>query len=144
MKIVIEKLSINDYDEIIRIWTISGLTFKPKGRDSRSMIKIEMQNSNCCYFGLYKNNVLIGTAIANFDCRRGWVNRVAIDPDFRHKGFAGKLITRCNEFLESIGAIVICALIEETNTPSVSTFNKAGFIAEKKFIYFTKRQSSDA
>ena len=138
------KLTIDDYDEIIRIWAISGLPYKPKGRDSKELMAKEMQNINCCYFGLYKNAQLIGTAISNYDGRRGWVNRVAIDPDFRQRGYAGNLIDACIKQLESLGAVVICALIEEINYPSITTFNKAGFTAEEKFLYFTKRQSSDA
>ncbi len=144
MEIKIQELTIKDYDEIIRVWSIAGLTFKPKGRDSVGMMTKEMQNKNCCYFGMYSGDLLIGTAIANYDGRRGWVNRVAVDPDFRSKGYAGKLIEQCHSFLEKLGAVVICALIEDINFPSISTFNKAGFQAEKKFIYFTKRQSSDA
>ncbi len=87
---------------------------------------------------------MIGTAIANYDGRRGWVNRVAVDPDCRAKGYAGVLIAECNKFLENLGAVVICALIEDINYPSITTFNKAGFTAEKKYIYFTKRQSDEA
>ena len=144
METEIKRLSIEDYDEIIRIWAITGLQHKPKGRDSVESITKEMQNKNCCYFGLYKADLLIGTGIANYDGRRGWINRVAVDPDYRQKGYAGELIEVCQKFLESLGAVVICALIEDINYPSITTFNKAGFTAEKKFIYFTKRQSSDA
>ncbi len=144
MDIKILELTISDYDEILRIWTISGLPYKPKGRDSVAMMTKEMQNKNCCYFGMYEGDTMIGTAIANYDGRRGWINRVAIDPDYRAKGYAGKLIERCSEFLENVGAVVLCALIEDINYPSISTFNKAGFQAEKKYLYFTKRQSDDA
>lgn len=140
----IRKLSIENYDEIIRIWSIAGLPFKPKGRDTIASISKEMQNNNVCYFGMYHEDLLIGTAIANYDGRRGWVNRVAIDPDFRKQGFAGELITACTKFLENLGAVVLCALIEDINYPSITTFNKAGFTAEKKFLYFAKRQSDDA
>ena len=144
MAIEIEKLTIDEYNEIIRIWLIAGLPHKPKGRDSKELIAKEMQNPNCCYFGLYKDNYLIGTSIGNFDGRRGWINRVAIDPDYRKRGYAGLLIEETVKFLEDRGALVICALIEDINYPSITTFNKAGFTCENKFLYFTKRQSDDA
>lgn len=140
----IKELSIEDYDEIIRIWAIAGLPYKPKGRDSKEMIAKEKLHATTCYFGLYIEDIIVGVAIANFDGRRGWINRVAIDPDYRNKGFAGKLISRCNEYLESVGAVVICALIEDINYPSISTFGKAGFELNKEILYFAKRPSDDA
>ena len=140
----IKKLSIEDYNEIIRIWAIAGLPYKPKGRDSVEMISKEMQFAGCSYYGLYESGQFVGVAIANYDGRRGWVNRVAVDPDYRKKGYAGMLMDACQQFLESLGAIVICALIEDINYPSITTFNKAGYTAEKNILYFTKRQSDDA
>ncbi len=140
----IKKLSIENYEDIIRIWAIAGLPFKPKGRDSIELMSKEMQFAGCCYFGLYDEGQFVGTAIANYDGRRGWVNRVAVDPDFRKKGYAGLLIDACQQFLESLGAVVMCALIEDINYPSITTFNKAGFVVEEKFLYFAKRQSDDA
>ncbi len=144
MESEIRELTINDYDEIIRIWAISGLPYKPKGRDSKEMMTKEMALEICQYFGLYQNDTLVGVAIANYDGRRGWINRVAVDPDYRSQGFAGRLITRCSEFLESSGAVVLCALIEDMNYPSISTFGKEGFTHFKEIAYFTKRHSDDA
>ena len=140
----IKELTIDDYNEIIRIWAISGLPYKPKGRDSKEMIAKEMQFEGCCYFGLYLEDLLIGVAIANYDGRRGWINRVAVNPDYRKKGFAGKLIERCIQFLEELGAVVMCALIEDINYPSITTFGKEGFVFNKEILYFAKRQSDDA
>ena len=39
----IKPLTIDDYDEIIRVWSDAGLPYKPKGRDSREMMAKEMQ-----------------------------------------------------------------------------------------------------
>lgn len=144
METEIRQLSIDDYDEIIHVWLISGLPFKPKGRDSRELIEIEMNRSHCAYFGLEVDSRLIGVAIADWDGRRGWVNRVAIDPDFRGQQLAAKLIDKCEEFMVKQGALVICALIEDANTPSMSTFERSGYVCEGEIKYWTKRSSADA
>jgi len=144
MDIEIRQLSMDDYDEIIRVWLTAGLTFKPKGRDSRELVAIEMSKAHCAYYGLETESRLIGVGIANWDGRRGWVNRVAIDPDFRGQHLAGRLIDRCEEFLVEQGALVICALIEDVNTPSMSTFERSGYNCEDNFKYWVKRSSMDA
>jgi len=140
----IKRLSIDNYDDIIRVWSISGLPYKPKGRDRKDMIAKEMENPNGAFFGLFEDEKMIGVVIANFDGRRGWVNRLAIDPDYRGKGFAGLLIERCEDYLNKQGAIVMCALIEDINYPSISAFQKAGYNCENTIKYFAKRPSDEA
>jgi hypothetical protein len=49
------------------------------------------------------------------------------------------LIEKAEEFLYGVGAKVICALIEDINYPSVSSFQKAGYNCENEIRYFTKR-----
>ncbi|UCD65143.1 MAG: GNAT family N-acetyltransferase [Candidatus Zixiibacteriota bacterium] len=140
----IRKLTIDDYDEIIRVWSFSGLPFKPKGRDSRDMMEKEIANPNCAFFGMFGGAKMVGVVIANFDGRRGWINRLALDPDYRGKGHARQLIGRAEEFLYEVGAVVICALIEDINYPSIACFQAAGYTCEPIIKYFTKRPSPDA
>jgi ribosomal protein S18 acetylase RimI-like enzyme len=85
---------------------------------------------------------MLGVVIANYDGRRGWINRLAIHPDHRGVGLAGKLMHEAESFLESQGAVVMCGLIEELNTPSMACFEKEGYICESKFKYFAKRKSN--
>jgi GNAT superfamily N-acetyltransferase len=140
----VRKLSIGDYDDIIGLWAAAGLPFKPKGRDSREMMAKEMANPNSAFYGLFLGAKMIGVIIANFDGRRGWINRLAIDPDFRGQGLGGMLIAVSENFLKAAGAVVMCALIEEINYPSVSCFQNNGYSCEHNIKYFTKRPSPEA
>ena len=38
----VRRLTIDDYDEMIRVWSIAGLTFKPTGRESRELLEAEL------------------------------------------------------------------------------------------------------
>lgn len=140
----IRPLSIDDYDDMIRVWLVAGLPFKPKGRDRREAIAKEMANPDCLFLGMYEDERIIAVGIANYDGRRGWINRLAVDPDFRGHGLAGQMIDRFEQFLQSRGAVVICALIEDINYPSISAFQKTGYNCEENIKYFTKRPSRDA
>ena len=137
----IRRLIIDDYDTIIRLWADAGLEHRPNGRDSRAMIAKEMQFEGAAYFGYFENEEMLGVVIANFDGRRGWINRLAVDPDHRGKGIAGKLIREAESHMRSLGAIVMTALIHELNTPSMSCFEKEGFACQDEFTYWSKKQS---
>ncbi len=140
----VRRLTISDYDAMIRVWSDAGLPFKPRGRESRESLAREMANADSAFFGLFDQSRMIGVCIANWDGRRGWINRLAIDPDFRGRRLAGQLIRLCEGFLESKGATVIAALIEDENLPSMTTFEKEGYSCLPEIKYFSKRKSADA
>lgn len=144
MSVILKRLSIDDYEEIVNLWGDAGLPFKPKGRDSRSMMAKEMQQKGVAYFGLYEESKMLAVGIASYDGRRGWINRVAVNPDRRGEGLAGMIIEECEKFMRSRGAVVLTALIEDINEPSISCFQKAGFICDRSWLYFSKRDSQDS
>lgn len=144
MSEVIKKLSIDDYEQIVKLWADAGLPYKPNGRDSRVMMSKEMQQEGVAYFGLYENSQLLAVGIANYDGRRGWINRVAVDPDRRGESLAGMIIEECEKFMRTKGAVVLTALIEDINEPSISCFQKAGYICDKSWLYFSKRDFQDS
>ena len=139
----IRRLTIDDYDNILKVWSDAGLPFRPQGRDTRERIAAEIAADHCAFFGMFEENNMMGVGIANWDGRRGWVNRVAIDPEYRGRGLAGEIIRECEKFLEEQGALIICALIEDLNTPSMDCFEKEGYSCMKEILYFSKRRSPE-
>lgn len=142
----IRHLDESDYDAIIRIWGDSGLSFKPKGRDSRDSIGKEFKRMETCYLGLFdpeNDNKMIGVIVGTSDGRKGWINRLAIDPDYRGRGLGGRLIQEAEQFLNDLGIKVIACLIEDLNTPSMSAFIKEGYVCLPKVLYFSKRDSKE-
>ena len=140
----IRRLTVADYDDIIRVWQDAGLPFKPKGRERKELLQQEMLQPFCAFFGLYLGKKLIGVIIANWDGRRGWLNRLAIDPDHRGRRYAGQLIAAAEEFLTSKGAIVLAGLIDEENLPSMAAFTRAGYSCVQEIRLFRKRTDPDA
>lgn len=130
---------MDDYDDILEVWTLAGLPFKQKGRDSIELLSIEMENPYCIFYGIFDDSKLIGVVIGNFDGRRGWINRLAIIPDYRGKNLGQLLIEKTEQFLYEKGAKLICALIEDINYPSISSFQKSGYKCENEIRYFAKR-----
>ncbi len=144
MNTSIRRLSIADYDDILRLWSVSGLPHKPQGRDSRESMAQEMVLPQSRFYGMFDGETMVGIIIASYDGRRGWLNRMAVHPDYRGRGLAAQLIREGEEFLESQGAVVIAGLIEEMNTPSMACFTKAGYDCLSNIKYFAKRRSSQS
>lgn len=139
----LRKLTADDYDDIIRVWADAGLPHKPEGRDSRTRIALEIGRDDTAFYGLFEDGRMLAVGLATFDGRKGWINRVAVDPDRRGEGFGGEIMKACEQFLRERGAEIIAALIEDINGPSISLFQKQGYVVMKEVLYFSKRDSED-
>jgi ribosomal protein S18 acetylase RimI-like enzyme len=94
--------------------------------------------------GLEAGNQLIGVIIATHDGRKGWINRLAIDPEYRRKGYAKRLIEAAEDSLKAQGISVIAALIKSDNRASKDLFCQAGYQYHHDVHYFSKRDSTEA
>jgi ribosomal protein S18 acetylase RimI-like enzyme len=138
-------LTINDYEDMVNLWIKTALPFKPKGRDSRRAIASQMEKDQSLFLGAFENSTLVGVIIGSYDHRRkGWINRLAVDPKCRRRSIGQRLIASMERILKKKDVTVICALIEETNQESIKLFEKLGYVFEKSILYFSKRESDDA
>jgi ribosomal protein S18 acetylase RimI-like enzyme len=144
-QVEIRSLSIEDYDSVIRLWKRAGLPFKPKGRDSKRAMKRQMASSPDLLIGAFSQRKLVGIVVGSYDGRmKGWINRLAIDPERRRMGIAQRLINRMEKNLEKRGATIFCALVETPNKGSLSLFRKLGYTVHRDILYASKRKSKDA
>lgn len=139
----IRTLTANSYESIIALWSKAGLPFKPKGRDSREAIEAQIVANPEFFLGAFDNKCLIGTVVLCCDGRKGWINRLAVDPDYRRHGVARNLIAESEIVLRKCGISIFCALIEDYNDRSKKLFKKCGYVEHRDIIYFTKRDGDD-
>ncbi len=127
-----------DYDRVIALWQRAGLPFEPEGRDSFSSISRQLQTSGHLMFVAEADGQIIGTAFGSHDGRKGWVNRLAVDPRYRRRGVARQLVERVEEALVREGIIIVAALVEAPNEPSLKLFRALGYEERRDIIYFRK------
>ena len=143
-RIEIRTLTIKDYESMVKLWKSAGLSFKPRGRDSKRMIERQMQAFPDFFIGAFHEDKLVGVVIGSYDGRmKGWINRLAVDPAYRRRGIAAKLITHAEEALEKRGAAIFGVLIETPNEESVRLFQKIGYVAHRQILYVTKRKNAE-
>lgn len=139
----IRKLAIDDYEDMTKLWSKTRLPFRPKGRDSRKAIAAEMKANPDFFLGAFEGSQLIGLVVASCDFRKGWLNRLVVDPNNRRRGVAKNLITEAERVLRDRGIRIFCALIDECNTPSKEFFKRCGYVEGRGEIYFSKRESDE-
>jgi len=146
-KVKLRELRAEDYENMIETWNSAGLSIRVKGRDSEDSIRKELKFAGTYFIGAFdksKGEQPIGLVIANYDGRRGWINRIAVLPDHRRKGVASALIDEAEKFLKKKGAKVIAALIDKSNNASRKLFEKHGYSMIEEISYYSKRESPDS
>ncbi|MGE5741218.1 MAG: GNAT family N-acetyltransferase [Candidatus Aminicenantes bacterium RBG_16_66_30] len=141
-RLEIREFRIEDYDRVMEIWAEAGLPLKPQGRDSRENIARQIGLSNVRFLVAVEGDGgrVIGTVLATHDGRKGWINRLAVDPAVRRKGIGARLVGAAESWLESQGMDILACLIEEENAVSMAVFEKLGYRKHPEIIYFAKRK----
>jgi ribosomal protein S18 acetylase RimI-like enzyme len=139
----IRALAIDDYDQMIQLWRRAGLPFRCCGRDSRRSIETQMQANPSFFLGAFEGSHLIGTVIASCDGRKGWINRLAVDPDYQRQGIAKDLVAEAEKVLQKEGIQVFSTLVFDSNEASKNLFKKCGYRELKEIKYFSKRESQE-
>jgi ribosomal protein S18 acetylase RimI-like enzyme len=141
---VIRRLTIEDYAAIIALWQRAGLTsIRPTGRDSREAFERQLAGGQIV-IGLEETDRLIGVVVATNDTRKGWINRLAIDPDYRRHGYAQQLVQAAEDVLHELGLTLIAAMIEDENDASLTLFKRLGYAVHNDIYYVSKRDSREA
>ncbi len=130
-----------EYDSLINVWKKASLPFKPEGRDTKENILNQLKITNNCFFVAVVDNKLVGAIIASHNGRKGWINRLAVLPEFREKGIAAALIKKSEVFFLSNNIKIFACLIEDWNDLSTSFFQNKDYTEHKDIIYFTKKLS---
>ena len=131
-----------DYHELLALWDICGLPYKPKGRDTLDKIKKEVQSHPEYWKAVYHHGDLIGIVVGTDDGRKGWINRLAVLPEHRNQGIGSRLVELLEEEFYSKDIKIIGTLIEGDNPESMRFFEKRGYV-DLEIRYYSKRESED-
>jgi N-acetylglutamate synthase len=132
-------LTVADYDEILTLWRRAGLSVRPDGRDAPEAFARQLAGGLQRVVGLRAGNELVAVVVLTHDGRKGWINRLAVDPGFRRRGLASRLIAEAERwFSEVLGLEIWAALIESENHESQALFGRAGY-GRHDLVYVSKR-----
>jgi ribosomal protein S18 acetylase RimI-like enzyme len=135
----VRRLGPGDYDALCALWRAAGLPIKPEGRDSRAEYERQLSLPHVAFFGRFQDGRLVAAVLATHDGRKGWVNRLAVHPDFRRRHLALELIRVCEAWFVECGVGIFACLIEAGNDASRAVFAAAGYETFPGVTYHTKR-----
>src|SRR5512147_1338607 len=103
MKII--EMSIQDYEAVLDLMKQTpGVTVRDA--DSRESTQRYLErNPGFSFIARDDQDNVIGCAMCGHDGRRGYLQHVMVRPEYRGRGIANTLISRCLDKLQSIGIL---------------------------------------
>ena len=135
---------MEDYDALMTLWDDAQLPYRPKGRDRRDKIEHQLKQGNTVFLVAEIDGRLVGSILGTNDGRKGWINRLAVTPEFRRQDIAGRLVAEVESKLSQLGIEIVACLIEEQNTTSMQVFERLGYEKATDIVYLSKRKNVDA
>lgn len=134
-----------DYEALIALWRTCDLPFKPDGRDSRKRLEAELYNGPGKLWVAEVDGRIAGAVLATHDFRKGWINRLAVDPCMRRRGLGMRLAGIALDYLQKDCNLLISAiLIEGDNPESHALFSRLGFKPHPDIRYYALRSTPEA
>lgn len=126
----ITPFSIDKYNEVIHLWQRAGIQLsrsdtvegirKKLERDAELFLVVEAEDGK-----------MIGAVMGSYDGRRGWVNHLAVDPDFQGQDVGSRLMQELERRLARLGCEKINLLIEPENGSVSDFYAKLGFFRDE-------------
>ncbi len=132
-----------DLAPMLESWQDAELDYRPRGRDTLENLRAERQRIPDLFWGVFDKQKIVGSIIGTSDGRRGWINRLAVHPDYRRKNIAQALVAVCEKALQARGIKIIAGLVLGKNKASIKMLESCGYKLYHGVLYYTKRESED-
>ncbi len=126
----------SDYEEVYSLWIRSGLKLSLSD-NKEELLKFAEYNRDS-FFLLINNDAIIGAVFAAYDGRRGYINHLAVDPNFQGHGLGKLLMDKSIEYYDSINCVKVHLMIEKDNSQVVEFYNSRDWHIRDDLILMTK------
>ncbi len=139
-EILIRSYHPEDERQILDLWIESGLVVPLNNpqRDIKRKLKV---NHELLLVGVLGNKV-VATCMAGYEGHRGWINYLAVSPEYRRRGFATALMKAAEDKLRKMGCPKINVQIRASNQEVIRFYESVGF-SDDQVVSMGKRLEYD-
>lgn len=129
-----------DRDALVRLWLDTGLVH-PTNNPIRDIERKLCVNPDWLLVGETEGRI-VASCMVGYEGHRGWINYLAVAPDFRDRGFGRRIMERAEELLASVGCPKINLQVRGTNRQVIEFYRRIGFSVDDT-ISLGKRLETD-
>lgn len=114
-----------DEEAVIRLWNRCGLVV-PANDPVRDIARKTRFQKELFLVAVLKGRI-VGTVMAGYEGRRGWINYLAVSPARQRKGIGRRLMAAAEKRLLALGCPKINLLVRTSNSRVIEFYRKLGF-----------------
>ena len=114
-----------DEEQVIDLWGRCRLTV-PHNNPMRDIQRKQAVQPELFLVGELDGDV-IATAMAGYDGHRGWINYLAVAPEFQRKGIGRRMMAVAEAGLRQLGCPKINLQVRTSNTGVIQFYERIGF-----------------
>ena len=122
---IIRPFAIDDRAEVIELWRRCELIVP--WNDPVKDIDRKLQVQPELFIVGVRESQVIGSAMAGYDGHRGWIYYLAVDPEYRGRGYGGRLIDHLSAELRTQGCPKFNVMVRNDNIEVIQFYQKLGF-----------------
>jgi ribosomal protein S18 acetylase RimI-like enzyme len=114
-----------DEQAVIELWQRCDL-LRPLNDPHEDILRKQKVNPELFLVGELDGKV-IASVMAGYEGHRGWLNYVAVAPEFQRKGYAEIIVAEAERLLRQIGCPKINLQVRTTNKGVIAFYQKLGY-----------------
>jgi ribosomal protein S18 acetylase RimI-like enzyme len=112
-------------DAVVDLWKRCNLVVPQNDPVEDIQRKIDFQPS--LFLVALLNGKLIGSVMVGYEGHRGWLNYLAVLPDYQKRGYGRKLVEKAIDELERLGCLKVNLQVRSSNISAVEFYKHLGF-----------------
>ena len=123
--LLIRPFQTEDEDALVALWKMCELTVPWNNPHKDIARKLQVQSE--LFLVSILDSSLIATVMGGYEGHRGWINFLAVHPDFRENGYGQEIMNSVETGLWEMGCPKINLQIRTGNNKIASFYQKLGF-----------------
>jgi ribosomal protein S18 acetylase RimI-like enzyme len=121
----IRQFVLADYDAVVELWRQVGIPLSDA--DTFAAIMHRLERDPELFLVAEENGRIAGTAMGGFDGVSGWLQHVAVHPDFQNQGIGTRMVSELERRLKQLGCRRINVLVPADNAALQQFYSRQGF-----------------
>ncbi|PIE33597.1 GNAT family acetyltransferase [candidate division KSB3 bacterium] len=121
----IRPYSAADEQQVIDLWFQCHL-ISPSNNPQKDIARKLTVNPELFFVGVLDEGI-VATCMAGYEGHRGWINYLAVKPEYQHQGIARQMMEAAEQALRGRGCPKINLQVRSTNTAVLAVYEKLGF-----------------
>jgi len=123
--LIIRKYEEKDEEQVVDLWNQCNLIVPQNNSHEDIKKKIEFQ-PNLFFVGTV-NDEVVASIMVGYEGHRGWINYMAVLPEYQSKGFGRQLVDKAMTELRKLGCLKVNLQVRENNKEVIEFYKNLGF-----------------